>query len=58
VQEWLGHANLVTTSERYSQYRQLEDAPRRAAASFQPRVRVVDADGQPEMPAEELAMAV
>jgi integrase len=37
VQEWLGHANLTTTSERYSQYRQLGDAPRRAAASFQTR---------------------
>jgi integrase len=37
VQEWLGHANLVTTSERYSQYRQLEDAPTRAGASFRPR---------------------
>lgn len=37
VQEWLGHANLTTTSERYSQYRQLSDAPRRAAASFQTR---------------------
>lgn len=37
VQEWLGHANLTTTSERYSQYRQLSDAPGRAAASFQPR---------------------
>jgi integrase len=45
VQEWLGHANLTTTSERYSQYRQLSDAPRRAAASFQPRA----ADPEPRV---------
>jgi len=52
VQEWLGHANLATTSERYSQYRQLKDAPRRAAASFQPRLRVVGtAEPEEEMPA-------
>lgn len=45
VQERLGHANLTTTSERYSQYRQFSDAPRRAAASFQPRT----ADPEPRM---------
>ena len=60
VQEWLGHANLTTTSERYSQYRQLADAPARAAASFEPRLRAVQGArlGVPTVPAEdELAVA-
>lgn len=57
VQEWLGHANLTTTSERYSQYRQLADAPKRAAASFQPRLRAVESDEQPAAPVEDVAAA-
>jgi len=57
VQEWLGHANLVTTSERYSQYRQLGDAPDRAGASFQSRLQTADRDKQPFAPVEELAVA-
>jgi hypothetical protein len=58
VQEWLGHANLVTTSERYSQYRQLKDAPGRAAASFRPRLRMVGEGEQLVEPIiEKLAVA-
>lgn len=57
VQEWLGHANLTTTSERYSQYRQLKDAPRRAAASFHPRLRSVDGIAETTSRAEGSAAA-
>lgn len=56
VQEWLGHANLATTSERYSQYRQLSDAPERAAASYRPRHQSADVDEESIVPAERLAV--
>jgi integrase len=57
VQEWLGHANLTTTSERYSHYRRLGDAPARVAASFQPRLRAAENDEPPTAPTEEMAVA-
>jgi integrase len=50
VQEWMGHANLATTSERYSHYRQLNDAPRRAGESFWPHSAATDGDSPPRLP--------